>query len=302
MSLIPVMSTGVNGLLSQAEGLTVIGNNISNVNTVGFKSGRTMFSDMLSTATANNSQIGTGVHVQKIDTLFSSGAIVNSNNVTDLAIQGNGFFVLGSPTAGSGTAVTCEKAYYTKAGAFRLDNTGLGLVNPDGYKLLDTAGMPIVFPATVNTSQVFQKVSAIDATGLISLLYADPVTGLSSTVYYSGNGTADADMTKAVRIAEARIPNPDGLVKQGGTLYTANAASSGFPVDSTGTPLTAGSPVSTSTNGTTERMLSNYLEQSNVDMATEFVNMITTQRAYSANSRTITTADEMIQEILNLKR
>jgi flagellar hook protein FlgE len=63
-----------------------------------------------------------------------------------------------------------------------------------------------------------------------------------------------------------------------------------------------GSVVATSANGTSEMLLSNNLEMSNVDMATEFVNMITTQRAYSANSKTITTADQMTQEVLGLVR
>ena len=79
------------------------------------------------------------------------------------------------------------------------------------------------------------------------------------------------------------------MAKLGGTLYKVTAAS--------GTPAAL-----TAANGTTETLLSNYLESSNVDMATELVNMLTTQRAYSANSKTITTADQMTQEVLGLVR
>lgn len=307
MSLSAAMATGVSGLLNQAEGINVIGNNISNVNTIGFKGSRMLFADMLSSSTVNNSQIGRGVQIQKVDNIFGSGPITNSTNVTDLAIQGEGFFVLGAPTTAAGNVVANEAAYYTKAGAFRLDSTGFGLINPDGYKLLDTDGHPIIFPATngvngAGGAQLFQKVTGIDSTGAIALLYADPATGISSTLYYAGSTNAGvtntaiaAPIAATPRIAEAKIPNPQGMAKQGGTLFTATAITSGLPAG-------AGNPVTTKANGTTERLLSNYLEQSNVDMATEFVSMITTQRAYSANSKTITTADEMTQEALNLKR
>lgn len=296
MSLTSAMFTGVSGLLNQAEGINVIGNNISNVNTIGFKGSRMLFSDMLSQSAVNNSQIGRGVQIQKVDNLFSSGPISSSSNITDLAIQGDGFFVLGAPTAVAGTAVTCNDAYYTRAGSFRLDSSGLGLVNPNGYKVLDTAGMPIVFAATNGGTQLFQKVTGIDATGAIALLYADPATGVSSTLYYAGNATPAiaAPLAATPRIAEAKVPNPQGMIKQGGTLFTVNAIS--------GLPAAAGAVVATKANGTNEQLLSNNLELSNVDMAAEFVNMILTQRAYSANSKTITTSDEMTQEVLNLKR
>lgn len=300
MSLTSAMFTGVSGLLNQAEGINVIGNNISNVNTIGFKGSRMLFSDMLSQSAVNNSQIGRGVQIQKVDNLFGSGPISSSSNVTDLAIQGDGFFVLGAPSAATGTAVNCPDAYYTRAGSFRLDSSGYGLVNPNGYKLLDTAGMPIVFAATdgvaAPNTQNFQKVTGIDSTGAIALLYANPTTGVSSTLYYAGNATAPiaTPLATTPRIAEAKVPNPQGMVKQGGTLFTVNAIS--------GLPAAAGAVVATKANGTNEQLLSNNLELSNVDMAAEFVNMILTQRAYSANSKTITTSDEMTQEVLNLKR
>lgn len=300
MSITSAMFTGVSGLLANAEGISVIGNNLSNVNTVGFKDSRMLFSDMLSTSIGNNSQVGRGVQIQKVDNIFSSGSFESTTSATDVAIQGDGFFVLASPTTPDGTAVAATDAYYTRAGSFRLDNTGYGLVNPDGYRVLDTNGNPIVFAATDGGTQNFQKVVGIDSTGAISLLYTDPATGVSSTLYYAGAGVTPvvADTTGAtyVRLAEANVPNPQGMLKQGGTLFRLTAGS--------GTPAapTTGVGIYKSADGSSEKMLSNNLELSNVDMATEFVNMITTQRAYSANSKTITTADEMTQEVLNLKR
>ncbi len=289
MSITSAMYTGVSGLLANAEGINVIGNNLANVNTIGFKESRMLFSDLLSTSIGNDSQIGHGIQIQKVDNVFSQGSLESTTNVTDLVIQGNGFFALAGPGAGNTAA---SSAYYTRAGSFRLDSTGLGLVNPDGYKVLDTAGNPIVFSATAkdgagNTLN-FQKVAGIDSTGTISLLYAD-ANGNSATLPYSGAGVVPTPSTTAVKIAEVVVPNPAGMLKQGGTLYTLTSAS-GFPA------------ALTSANGASEKLLSNNLELSNVDMATEFVNMITTQRAYSANSKTITTADEMTQEILNLMK
>src|SRR5450631_4299425 len=184
MSITSAMYTGVSGMLANAEGINVIGNNLANVNTIGFKDSRMLFSDMLSTSLGNSSQVGHGVQIQKVDNVFSQGSLENTTSVTDLAIQGDGFFALGGPSAPAGTAVTTANAYYTRAGSFRLDNSGLGLVNPDGYKVLDTAGMPIVFQGTFTPAagavQNFQKVTSVDSTGAISLLYADAV-GNSST-------------------------------------------------------------------------------------------------------------------------
>ncbi len=289
MSLTSAEFTGVSGLLSNAQALSVIGNNISNSNTVGFKSGTTLFADLLSQNIGNNSQVGTGVKVQSINNNFAQGSLESTTNVTDLTIQGSGFFVLGGPTAAAGTAVPPLSAYYTRAGSFQLDKSGLGLVNPDGYKVLDAAGKPIVFAATDGggTPKSFQKVVGVDSTGVISLLYAD-ASGNTSTLYYAGAGTTPtATYASAVQIAEGIVPNPQGMLKQGGTLFTASSA-------------TSGTPTLTYANGASEKVLSNELELSNVDMATELVNMLTTQRAYSANSKTITTADQMVQTVLGL--
>lgn len=291
MSLTSAEFTGVSGLLSNAQALSVIGNNISNSNTVGFKSGTTLFADLLSQNIGNNSQVGTGVKVQTISNNFAQGSLSSSTNVTDLAIQGSGFFVLGGPSAAAGTAVPPLSAYYTRAGSFQLDSTGLGLVNADGYKVLDAAGKPIVFAATdgvaAPNTKNFQKVVGVDSKGAISLLYAD-ASGNTSTLYYAGAGTTPtATYASAVQIAEGIVPNPQGMLKQGGTLFTASSA-------------TSGTPTLTYANGASEKVLSNELELSNVDMATELVNMLTTQRAYSANSKTITTADQMTQTVLGL--
>jgi flagellar hook protein FlgE len=290
------MFTGVTGLLANAEGINVIGNNLANVNTIGFKSGRMLFADMLSVNTVNGSQIGRGTQIQKVDNVFGQGSFETTELVTDIAIQGNSFFALKDPLdATAPGAFPMSSATLTRAGAFRVDGNRF-LVNPDGYQVLDTNGAPIQFfdSATAPpTAGDFAKVTKIDGTGVIT--YVDK---LGATYYYSASNTVGTPTTAAVPVTSDRIaminpPNPGALEKIGGSLFSVG----------TGSGLTGNITLATNTaNGTSEKIYSNSLEQSNVDMAGQFVKMILTQRAYSANSKTITTADEMTQEVLNLKR
>jgi len=296
MSITSAMFTGVSGLLANAEGINVIGNNLANVNTIGFKSGRMLFSDMLSVNTVNSSQIGRGTQIQKVDNVFGQGSFELTESVTDIALQGNSFFALKDPLdATAAGAFPMSGATLTRAGAFRVDGNRF-LVNPDGYQVLDTNGAPIQFfdsatsPATAGD---FAKVTKIDSSGAIT--YVDK---LGATYFYSASNTVGTPTTAALpatsdRIAVINPPNPGALEKLGGTLFRSG----------TGSGLTGNIALLTNTaNGTSEKIYSNSLEQSNVDMAGQFVKMILTQRAYSANSKTITTADEMTQEVLNLKR
>jgi flagellar hook protein FlgE len=289
------MFTGVSGLLANAEGINVIGNNLSNVNTIGFKSGRMLFSDMLSANIGNGSQIGRGTQIQKVDNLFTQSSFETTENVTDLAIQGNTFFAVKDPNAAA--PVNQNGAMLTRAGAFRLDSN-LNLVNPDGYQVLDTQGNPIKFlddGVVANNATNFSKITSIDSSGLITYLGKDGIT----TNYYNTTGAvgvaANALNAGTVqRLAVVTVTNPGGLDKAGGTLFRPTAAS--------GVSAAAFTLANNKANGSSEKIYTNSLEQSNVDMAGQFVKMILTQRAYSANSKTITTADEMTQEVLNLKR
>jgi flagellar hook protein FlgE len=325
MSLTSAMFTGVSGLLNQAEGINVIGNNIANVNTIGFKGSRTLFSDVLSTSVAGSSQMGHGVQMQKIDNLFTQAPTESTGNATDVAIQGNRFFALAAPGTTANAVIAGTSAYFSRAGSFRLDGqvttpaaaAGFAgtLVNADGYSVLDSAGKPIRIPLTNDLAipgagnMTFQKITGIDSKGVITLLYANNSTGANATYYYAGNsGTTVPLATTAAnyatvttagnaangQLATVNIGNPQGMEKIGGTLFKSTAQS--------GSPAAPSATEAWASNGVTESLLSFNLEQSNVDMANEFVKMILTQRAYSANSKTITTTDEMTQEVLNLKR
>jgi len=288
------MFTGVSGLLNNGEAMNVIGNNISNVNTVGYKQARSLFSDLLSANAGNNSQIGKGVQMQAVQNVFTQGSSQSSENITDLSIQGNSFFALGTP-AGNAVVATQDAALLSRAGAFKVDNN-YTLVNPDGYQVLDTTGAPITFlNSGAAPTTDFGKITKIEPNGLITYLATDGVT----QNYYNTTGVAGVPVntTNAAtvqRVAVVTAADPSALTKVGGSLFQ---ASGNAGVAAAAFSLTANQP-----NGTSEKIVSNSLEASNVDMASEFVKMIVTQRAYSANSKTITTTDQMTQEVLGLVR
>ncbi|GAB7079827.1 flagellar hook protein FlgE [Megalodesulfovibrio paquesii] len=130
MSLTSSMWTGVSGMLAHGDRMSVVGNNISNVNTVGFKASHMHFADFISqdypTRGNPNAQVGRGVQASAIYGDFSQGSFETTNESTDLAITGNGFF--GVSPLGS------EDRYYTRAGNFRFDKNGY-LKDTNGYVL-----------------------------------------------------------------------------------------------------------------------------------------------------------------------
>jgi flagellar hook protein FlgE len=296
MSITSALFTGVSGLINNGEAMNVIGNNLSNINTIGFKSGRTLFSDMLSANIGDGSQIGRGMQIQTVDNQFSQGSFENTENITDLAIQGNSFFALGRPD-GNAQVTAQNAAFLTRAGAFTVDET-LHLVNPEGYQVLDTNGDPILFfdsGTAPPTAGDFSRVTNIDNGGAIT--YLDK---LGNSYFYNTAGAVGLNTFTAGTNRVVAIVNPlntAGLDKAGGTLFLAGATS-GVPAGNFSNAVNSANIA----NATTEKINANSLEMSNVDMAGQFVKMIVTQRAYSANSKTITTTDEMMQEALSLKR
>ncbi|HIJ94432.1 MAG TPA: flagellar hook basal-body protein [Desulfuromonadales bacterium] len=316
MSVTSALYTGVSGLLANSEGINVIGSNLANVNTVGFKGSRVGFSDLLSVTVGNtvgsNNQIGRGVQIQKIDNTFSQGSFETTENASDLAIQGESFFVLGAVDSPAGIPITGMAASYTRAGSFRInpDPTIISdkyLTNPDGLRVLDEDGNPIVFQTNdppVNTD--FVRISSIDPQGRITFLRFD-----NTAAYYDRTTPGGTQVqAEAKKIGTLNIPGKNYLEKSGGSIYKPTSATTGVPLAAaprmySATYSSTVDPVTGAVTGgtaTTERIFSSSLEQSNVDMAAQFVKMILTQRAYSANSKTITTADQMTQELLNLKQ
>ncbi|MBE0565623.1 MAG: flagellar hook-basal body complex protein [Krumholzibacteria bacterium] len=181
--------SGVSGLSANLTNLDVIGNNIANSNTVGFKSGRVTFNEMLAQTMqsasrpvsgglggVNPQQIGLGTRVGSIDTNFNQGNFTTTGNKTDLAIQGNGFFILSD-----GTSQT-----YTRAGVFGLDSLNY-LVSP-------STGLKV--------QGVMADAAGVIGSGPMEDIYIDP--GLvvparpSSTLQLMGNLDASADAQASV--------------------------------------------------------------------------------------------------------
>ena len=151
MSLVSSMFAGVSGLRGNSQALQVIGDNISNVNTVGFKSSDVVFGDILSTVLANGSttmQFGRGSTLNGVTQSFEQGALENTANATDMAIDGSGFFIVNDGTGN----------YYTRAGQFRLDSNGV-LADPNSNVLQGYA----ITSGTTATS-----LSDVDLTGVQS--------------------------------------------------------------------------------------------------------------------------------------
>jgi flagellar hook protein FlgE len=280
--------SAISGLKAHQEMLDVTANDIANVNTVGFKGSRTSFKDALSQMQSgasgpgaslggtNAQQIGLGVQVGAVQNNMNAGAFQSTGNTFDLAIQGTGWFRV-APIATAGTPPTFGTTYYTRAGNFTTDSAG-NLVTQEGEYILGNdataQGPPPTFNAgtdNIITIPAGATSVSIGQDGVVN--YVDPTTG--NTVALS-------------QITLASFPNESGLLSISGTKYTASANS--------GTP-TVGVPGDTNGLGT---LASGELEMSNVDLAQEFTNMIEAQRGFQANGRIITTADQMLQNLVQL--
>ncbi|MEW5953971.1 MAG: flagellar hook-basal body complex protein [Bacillota bacterium] len=271
--MIRSLYSGVSGMRNHQIRMDVIGNNIANVNTTGFKSGRVSFQDALSqnmrpgTGSVNPIQVGTGMTISSILNIHTQGALMNTGRQLDLAIQGNGYFTVKDP--GSNTN------YYTRDGVFYIDKDGF-IVNNLGYQLCDnTAAGPIPIQIDVTTNKIQNIGVGLDGTVTGQYDTGDPLT-------FAGGSTGILGLQY--------FRNPESLTKAGQNLYTPSNATN--TTDQVARPGTGG----------TGTIAAGYLEMSNVDLTEEFTNMITTQRGYQANARTITVSDSLLEELINLKR
>ncbi|AGT31542.1 flagellar basal body rod protein FlgG [Geobacillus genomosp. 3] len=281
------MYSGIGAMRNFQTKLDVIGNNIANVNTYGFKKGRTVFQDLMSQTISgasgpnagrggtNPKQVGLGSQLAAIDTIHTQGSLQTTGRVLDLAISGDGFFILGELNNNR----QLVNPLFTRAGNFYLDKEG-HIVNADGLYLVGEGysnGTFTGFRARIQVPTDAQSMS-IGADGVVN--YVD----------------SEGRLQVAGRIRLAKFPNSDGLEKVGGNLFreTANSGTIigeddewiAFPPQENGT-------------GT---IVSGALEMSNVDLAEEFTEMIVAQRGFQANTRIITTSDEILQELVNLKK
>ena len=262
--MIRALYTAASGMNAQQANIDNIANNLSNVNTTGFKKSRVEFEDLVyeqakapgsPTSTSGEAPVGLeyGLGTRPIATAsdFQAGNLRATNGPLDLAIEGRGFFQVTLPDG---------QVAYTRAGNLHLNAEGLVVTN-EGYPVQPQ----ITIPANATSVSVSKD-------GIVS-------AAIQGQTAPQQVGTLEL----------ASFQNPAGLKALGGNLFVASTAS-GEPV--TGTPGLDGM-------GT---LAQGFLEDSNVSVVEEMVNMILGQRAYEANSKVVRTADEMLQQVNNLAR
>ncbi len=258
------LRTASTGLSAQQRYVEIISNNLANVNTTGFKKVRPEFQDLLyetlrpagnvarsGVQPLNEVQIGSGTELTATTKHFGQGVVESTNNQLDMAINGNGFFVVQKPD---------NSLAYTRDGSFKLNKNGV-LVNNQGYALDPGFSVP--------TDAIEVSVSP---DGVVS--------------YLPDNSTSYNTLGQ---ITLARFVNPAGLRAEGSNLYLETPASGDAVFEVPG-------------ENNTGQILQSHLESSNVDIVEEMVNMITAQRAYELNSKSVQTADTILNTAVNLKR
>ena len=249
------------GLDAQQTRISVISNNLANVNTAGFKRGRAVFEDLLyqnvtqaGGATSQNTEsptglsVGTGVRVVATEKTFTQGGAQPTGNPLDVLIQGRGFIQVLKPDGSLG---------YTRDGSFKIDSEGR-LVTANGYEIQPS----ITIPSDAQSITI----------------------GLDGTLQATLAGQTSPTSLGTLQLAD--FINPAGLQPKGQNLYAETAASGSPQVANPGLE-----GIGTLVQGS--------LEGSNVNVVEELVSMIETQRAYEMNSKAISTSDQMLQYLNN---
>jgi flagellar hook protein FlgE len=270
------LDSAVSALDQFQQQLNVTANNIANVDTVGFKSASVNFADTFSqvvgnTVSAGAMQVGTGVLTSSITNQFTQGALSSTGSPDDLAINGNGFFTVKDPSTGT--------TYATQDGSFKVDGNGY-LVTANGMQVqgYSDAGLTTLGPIKIdNTGAPGGDTSAV------------------SSYTFAANGDVNVELADGTTFTRGQIllqnySSPQNLLSVGNNLYS-NTGNAGALT----TAVTPGS------NGLGS-ISSGQLEMSNVDLAGQLASLIVTQRGYEANAKVVTTSDEILQDIDNLKR
>jgi flagellar basal-body rod protein FlgG len=263
--MIRALYSAASGMNAQQLNIDNIANNLANSNTVGYKTRRAQFQDLMyqtlvqpgaqagtATVVPAGLQLGLGVRAASNEIVFQQGDFSNTGNSLDMVIQGRGFFQIKLPSGDTA---------YTRAGAFQLDANG---------NIVDANGNPLQPQITIPPAALAITV-ATDGT----VSYTLPAQTAAQT---------------AGQITLANFQNPAGLNSLGQSYYA--------PTDASGAAL-IGPPGGTDGVGT---ILQGYVEQSNVSVVDEFINLISAQRAYEANSKVVKAADDMYSQVNNLTR
>jgi flagellar hook protein FlgE len=277
--------SAISGLRANQFMLDVTGNNIANANTAGYKANNVVFQDTLSqmltagaapTATrggTNPIQVGLGVQVGGVSTNFGQGSAQVTGRATNLMISGDGLFVVNRN----------GENLFSRAGAFNFDSSGK-LVTPDGDVVQGYApgAGGVINPTGTPVDIVIPDLADENAADPLAS-YNIGTDGTITGVYASGA------KKPLFQIALANFANPEGLEKVGDTAYRSGTNSGAVQYGASGT-------------GRRGALSSGQLEMSNVDLAQEFTNLIIAQRGFQATSRVITTSDQVLEELVNIKR
>ena len=289
MSLIGTLTSGVSALRSFTKGLEVIGNNVANVNTTGFKGSKANFSESFSNTLLGSSpsgasgsnqsavQVGTGVQLSSIKARFTQGALTTTGVTTDLGVSGGGFFRVTNTVDGA--------EFATRAGDFRINDQGF-LVTNKGYRVQgltgDSAGtapsaVGDIGLCTPPNGEQLQSFS-IDRQGNLVEFYSDGTSATTNQLLLQNY----SDPSALNRVGDNLFA---GLIAAGPLGGLALSATNNKP---------GGAGLGSIESGT--------LELSNVDLTEQFADMITAQRSFQASSRIVTISDSVLEEIVNLKR
>jgi len=263
--MIRALFSAGSGMTAQQMNVDNIAHNLANANTVGFKTRRTQFQDLLyqsfvqpgsaagsETVVPSGLQLGLGTRPVANEIIFTQGNFMTTNNPLDMVIEGQGLFQI---------RMASGDLAYTRAGAFHLDRDG-NLVTADG----DPLEPQITIPPEAQSITI----------------------AADGTVSYTQPGQTAAQLAGQIQLAV--FANPGGLNSIGRNLFTQTDASGEPTVGNPGGQEGAGS------------LLQGYVEQSNVSVVEEFINLIVSQRAYEANSKVVRAADEMYQQVNNVTR
>ncbi|TWL60532.1 Flagellar basal-body rod protein FlgG [Bacillus paralicheniformis] len=260
--------SGISGMKNFQTKLDVVANNISNVNTAGYKKSRITFKDIVSqqlsgatSSTANRGsvngqQVGLGATTGSIDIIHTNAAPSTTGRQLDMTITGDGYFRVG---LGDGD----YEVYFTRSGNFYRSDEG-DLVTADGLFVLTPDNGRINIPQDAQSFSI----------------------GPDGTVTYVDKNN---ESQPAGQISLATFNNTSGLTKTGDNLYR-ETLSSGAP------------QVVVPGEGGSGKIQTSALEMSNVDLSEEFSEMIIAQRGFQSNAKIITTSDKILQELVNLKR
>ncbi|RHQ31530.1 flagellar hook-basal body complex protein [Clostridium sp. AF27-2AA] len=307
--MLRAMDSAVSGLRAHQNKLDVIGNNIANVNTFGFKSQSYSFKEAMyqtSTTSTKGSENAGGVNAAQYGYGSMMGSISTDMGAStptyvgglNASVDGEGFFIT-FPKSTETVAVADMKKTdfdYTRVGQFNIDGNGY-LTDANGNFVYgfrpDNVAAPTKFDGALVAIKVPTDVDGASFDGNDSLQLTDvkinSLGEISGTVK-STDKDKDGKTVSIGKVAIATFQNPEGLSKKGSFYYGAAESDN------------SGNASATIPGGSTSSLMTGYLEASNVDLAKEFSDMITTQRGFQANSKIITVSDEILSDLINMKR